>query len=89
MSDWILALALYVGVPTLLAIVLTKADWKEIANAYFLFWAVLVVLGLASGGTTGEKFGWPLIFWMFLSAPAIPVIVVLSRLLGFRLPWLR
>lgn len=87
MNDWIFALALYIVVPVVLASGVAGGDWKEVANAYCIFWAILLVLGFLSGGTIGEKIGWPLIFGMFLSIPGIPILVVICRLSSLRLPW--
>lgn len=87
MGGWLFALLAYVGAPIFLARKVARADWKEVTNAYCILWSVLLLFGIASGGTIGEKFGWPLIFGMFLSTPGIPIIVVISRRLGLRLPW--
>lgn len=87
MGDWIFAFVAYVGAPILLASRFGRADWKEIANAYCIFWGALLLWGLGQAGSVGEKVGWPLIFGMFLSTPGILIIVLLARRLGFRLPW--
>jgi len=87
MSDWIWALLAYIVIPVFIAMRVLRADRSETLNSFCILWGVLLFLGLLRGGTIGEKLGWPLIFGMLISIPGIPTIIVLCRVLGFRLKW--
>ena len=82
------ALFLYFGLPVGLSLLLLRAGWLEIANAYCL-WVPTLLFGavLLGARTGGELIGWALIFGMFLTTPAIPILIKVCRSTGFSLPW--
>lgn len=86
-DDWgaiLFLLALYFFVPIFLAKVVLGARWKSILIAYGIWFAGLLVFGMTSSGTLGEALGWPLILGMFLTIPALPVLVLMLRIAGIR-----
>ena len=78
------ALSLYVFVPVLIARLPMAASWKSILTAYGIWIGGLFFLGLLSSRNIGEAIGWPMIFGLFLTIPAIPLLVWLLRLRGIR-----
>ncbi len=80
--DQILALIIYtlfaVILPIALARLIVRADWKVIRNACIV-WYGLLFLGFA-GFKSAEHFGWVLIFAMFFSIPAVPLISLILKL---------
>jgi hypothetical protein len=86
-GDTIFALGAYLFAPIALARIFTRAGALEILHAYLIWIAILLGLGILMGNTAGEKIGWPLIFGMFLTTPAIPTLIAILRATGLRLPW--
>lgn len=87
MTDWggtLFGLGLYFVVPVFLGKVVVGGSWKAVLVAYAAWFSILLLFGLGIGGSWGEKLGWPLIFGMFLTIPAVPVLVVLLRIAGVR-----
>jgi hypothetical protein len=75
--------ALYFGIPILISLLLLRAGWYDIARAYAIWFGILLVFGLLSGNTWGEALGWPLILGMFLTIPAVPLIILVLKLVRF------
>lgn len=80
-------LFLYLGLPVAVSRLLTRANCREIANAYCIWLVILLIGGASMGNTIGEKLGWPMIFAMFYTTLAIPMMIWIFRLVGFRLRW--
>ena len=78
--------SLYLFVPILIANVPMGATWRSIAVAYGLWLGGLFLAGLMASRSLGKAIGWPMIFGMFLTIPAIPLIVYLLKLKGVRCP---
>ena len=75
-------LGLYFVVPILLAKVL-RASWRAVGIAYPIWFGLLALFGLSTlggGASLDESVGWPIIMGMFLTIPAVPVIVVVLKL---------
>jgi multidrug transporter EmrE-like cation transporter len=72
-------LSLYFFVPILLAKLLLGASWREVGMAYGVWTAGLFVFGVSQSKDWGERLGWPMIIGMFLSIPAIPILVHVLR----------
>jgi hypothetical protein len=70
---------LYVVIPIALARWLNHASWLDTGKAFALLWGLLLLIGLATGTTNGERFGWPLILRMFVSIPGIPLLLWIMR----------
>jgi hypothetical protein len=77
-------LSLYFFVPIFLAKMVLGASWNSVLIAYGIWIAVLLVFGLTSSGTWGEAIGWPLIFGLFLTIPAISILVLILRFASVR-----
>ena len=77
-------LGAYFVVPMFIAKAPMGASWKSILIAYGIWIALLAGFGLTSTRTWGEAIGWPLIMGMFLTIPAIVVIVLVLRAAGIR-----
>ena len=73
----IYALAAFIA-PIALARLVVRADWKVIRNACIL-WYGLLFLAFA-GFKSAEHFGWVLIFAMFYSIPAVPLLSLILKL---------
>lgn len=70
-------------VPILLARFVVRADWRTIRNAGFLWYGVLVVIGLSgSVQTKGEGLGWTLILATFCSFWGLPALALIFKLWG-------
>lgn len=78
---------IYFIAPVAVSALFTRARAIEVVHSYFLWGAILFGLGLLMGNTPGEKLGWPLISGMFLTIPAIPILIVIRRATGLQLPW--
>jgi hypothetical protein len=55
-----------------------RADWRSIRNACIIWYGGLLVIFGAFSSQQG--FGWALIFAMFFSVPALPVITLVLKL---------
>ncbi len=75
-------IALTLVVPLALAKLLVGANWLQTGAAFQVLWGVLLLLGLMWGSNWGERFGWPFIFSMFVSIPAVPVIALVLKKTG-------
>ena len=88
MGSTIFVLFLYFGLPVGLSLLLLKAGWLEIANAYCLWLPILLVGAVLLGArSAAELVGWAMIFGMFLTTFAIPIIIKMCRSAEFSLPW--
>lgn len=58
-------------IPVALARFLVRADWRTVRNACLVWYGFLVI---AFGAAGQEGLGWALIFAMFYSIPAVPLI---------------
>lgn len=76
----------YFVVPTILAVLFTRAGPSEIVHAYLVWVVILLCLGMAMGNTLDEKLGWPLIMAIFFTTPSIPVLTAVLRSTGLHLP---
>ena len=75
LSAGLIFLILYVLVPVALAWLIVRVDLRTIAKAYGIWIGLLVVVFvLPSSRSFSEGVGWALIFAMFCTAPAIPVL---------------
>lgn len=80
------ALLIYFGLPIGLSLLFLRASRVEIATAYVLWIAILLVGSVAIGSrTAGEVVGWAMIFGIFFTTIAIPIIIGICRLVGFSL----
>jgi hypothetical protein len=74
-------------VPTLLARVLCRGKWKEIAQAYGIWFALWFLFGLLTGLSSGLAvgFGWAVIVGVvsFIPMLGIPILVLLIKLVSF------
>ena len=77
-------LSLYFFVPIFIAKLVCRASWRRIGIAYGIWVAALLLFGITNSSTWGEAIGWPMIFGMFLTIPAIPVLVIALRAAGVR-----
>ncbi len=75
-------LCLYFVVPILLAKFVLRASWRVVGIAYAIWFGLLALWGLSilGSGTVDEAVGWPIIMGMFLTIPAIFVIVLVLKL---------
>lgn len=74
-------------VPVLIARVVVGADWRTVRNACLIWYGLLL---LAFGGlTSAEGFGWAMIFAMFWSIPALPVVALAVKLCAVVGRWCR
>jgi hypothetical protein len=64
-------------VPVVLARFVVRADWRMIRNACLLWYGFLVIA--FGAGTSAEAVGWALIFAMYFSILAVPVIALALR----------
>ena len=81
-AEYIPALLAYLIVPLVLTKALVRANWLQTGAAFGILWAVLLLLGIAMGGTWGERIGWPMIFGMFFSTPGVPIIAWVLKKAG-------
>jgi hypothetical protein len=75
------------AVPIFIGKLVIGADWTSILIAYLVWVALLIAFALmtyAGGSRPGEAVGWPLIFSIFLTIGAIPIILVILRATGLR-----
>ena len=82
--EYLFVFGLYVAIPVFLGRVVNGATWLDIGKAYLILWGLLLLFGLTSGASWGERFGWPMILGMFFSIPGIPLILWLMRQAGWR-----
>ena len=86
MSDFwgatIFMLSLYFFVPIFLGKVVCRGSWRQIGIVYGIWVALLLLFGIGNlaSVTVDEAFGWPLIFGMFLTIPAIPILVIVLKI---------
>jgi hypothetical protein len=64
-------------VPVFLARALVRADWRTVRNACIVWYGFLLLAFGALGSQEG--FGWALIFAMFWSIPAVPIIALVMK----------
>jgi len=71
-------LCLYFFVPILLAKLVLRASWRQVGTAYLIWFGLLALFGLSAlpSATVEEATGWPIIMGMFLTIPAIFMIVL-------------
>jgi hypothetical protein len=77
-------LGLWFFVPVFLAKVVLRGSWRQVGIAYGVWVIMLALFGLTNGATWAEAIGWPLIMGMFLTIPAIAVIVIVLRVAQVR-----
>jgi hypothetical protein len=73
--------------PIFIGRVFIGADWKSVGIAYAIWIALLVAFGLMTllgGSSSGEAFTWPLIYSMFLTILAVPILLMILRWTGLR-----
>jgi hypothetical protein len=75
-------LFLYLLAPILLARGPVGASWPAILIAYAVWPATLLLFFAGQTKKLAEVVGWSLIFGMFLTIPAIPLIALAIRLAG-------
>lgn len=76
-------LCLYFVVPVLLAKLVLRASWRAVGIAYAIWFGLLALFGLSTlggGASLDESVGWPIIMGMFLTIPAIVVLVIVLKL---------
>lgn len=71
----------YFVVPILLARLLFRGRWLELLQAYGIWIALLALFGFLQGGPNDEGYGWALIIALFATVFAIPILVMLLKLL--------
>lgn len=76
-------LAAYVLVPVLISLVLIRGKWSEILKAYGIWIALLGLIGFMQGGAHGEGYGWAIIIAMFSTFIAIPVLVLVQKVVAY------
>lgn len=81
MNGLVFLLGAYFAVPIVLTVVLVRPEPFILFLAYAVWIGLLTFFGLLSGGTSGEKFGWPLIMGLFFTTPAIPIISLVFKLI--------
>jgi hypothetical protein len=64
-------------VPVVLARCLVRAEWRTIRNACLLWFGFLFIA--FGAGTSAEAVGWAMIFAMYFSILAVPVIALALR----------
>jgi hypothetical protein len=76
--------------PVALSWLIVRADPWTIAKAYVV-WIVLLVLTLGVNGTGPftEGLGWALVFGIFYTTPAVPLICLILKLWTRLRNWLR
>jgi hypothetical protein len=68
-------------VPVLIARFITRADWRTVRTAGIIWYGFLV---LAFGGPfKPEALGWAMIFAMYFSILAVPLLALVLRLVSF------
>jgi hypothetical protein len=77
-------LGLYFAVPILLAKVVLGASFYAILVAYAVWFGMLLLWGFSSTSTLEEAVGWPIIMGMFLTIPALPVVLIGLKFAGIR-----
>jgi hypothetical protein len=98
--DWPIAAAAFIVVPAALgsvAVLATGGHWRQLGYAFGFWVALLLVLPLSqlrlyssweglrfTSGKFEEYFGWALIFAMFTSWIAIPILVLIVHSSGLR-----
>lgn len=82
-GEHLFLLVLVVVAPLLLAKFLIRANWLQCGAAFLVLWGVLLLFGLLSGGTLGERLGWPMILAIFTTLPGVPIIALLMKRFGF------
>jgi len=82
MGSVVFLLCLYFVVPIFLGKVVLGASAQAILIAYGIWFGGLLLWGFSATTNVGEAIGWPLIMGMFLTIPAIPVIVGALRMAG-------
>jgi ABC-type polysaccharide transport system permease subunit len=77
-------LFLYFGAPIALAKLVLRASWRQVGTAYLIWFAMLALFGLSAlpSATVEEATGWPIIMGMFLTIPAIVVIVLVLKIVA-------
>ncbi len=83
-SALLYAACLYFVAPVALARVLLRASWRSVLIAYAIWYGALFLFGLSAAPRVAEALGWMMILAMFLTIPAVPVIVLLLRLARVR-----
>jgi hypothetical protein len=75
-------LGLYFFVPIFLGKVVCRGSWREIGIAYGIWVGLLLLFGIVNTASVSwdEAFGWPVIFGMFLTIPAIPILVIVLKI---------
>lgn len=77
--------ALYFGVPILISRLLLRASWRAIARAYAIWFGLLLTFGvLSSGNSWDEGLGWAFIMGMFLTIPAVAIVILILKLAHIR-----
>lgn len=83
MARWLeifAVLGLYVIIPALIARLLLRADGRLVLRAYGIWAVILVGTFLAMTRSFEQGLGWALIFGLFWTIPAIPILVLALRL---------
>lgn len=70
---------LYFIAPVGLAKLVLRASWRTILIAYAIWYGALLLFGLSAAPRIAEGMGWMMILAMFLTIPAVPIIVLLLR----------
>ena len=82
--------ALFFGVPILISRLLLGASWRAIARAYAIWFGFLSIIGvLASSNSWDEGFGAAIITGMFLTIPAVPIVILVLKLASILLKLIR
>jgi hypothetical protein len=84
MGGVLFLLGLYFAAPIFLAKVVLGASFHAILVAYGLWFGALLLWGFSSTSTFEEAVGWPIIMGMFLTIPALPVVLIGLRFAGIR-----
>lgn len=84
MGGVIFLLCLYFAAPIFLGKIVVGGTWFAILVAYLLWFGALALWGLGSAGRVQEGLGWAMIAGMFLTVPALPVIVIGLKLAGVK-----
>ncbi len=77
LSDIVFFSCIAIIVPVLLARFIVRADWRMIRNAC-LIWYGFLLLGFGALARA-DGFGWALIFAMYFSILAIPILALVFR----------
>ena len=81
-QNLLLFAGLYLIIPLAIAKGLIGASWAQCGAAFVILWALLLLFGMASGATWGERLGWPLILGMFVSIPGISLLAFVMKRTG-------